>query len=103
MINYCPYCGCSLSHTITRGITSCNNCCRVFDSSPFNRLLSAGWMTRHRHYNCPELLMQHGYTFNESKLVIEMIHDKCYRHEDYIQALNDLKISKDCEPSIDAA
>lgn len=96
MIYYCPYCGANLCDPIRSGITSCNNCHRVFDSSPFNRLLSAAWMVRHRHYNCPELLAQHGYTPDEADLVIEMVADGCYNHEDFVRFLKD-------ETCIDAA
>ncbi len=103
MMNYCPHCGHSLTHSITRGITSCNHCHRVFDSSPFNRLLSAAWMVRRRHYNCPELLAQHGYTSDEADLVIEMVADGCHNHEDFVKVLKNLKVSEGYETCIDAA
>ena len=46
MINYCPYCGRKISRVIVDGITTCNNCQRVFDSSPYHRILAAAWLIR---------------------------------------------------------
>ena len=103
MINYCPHCGHSLPQAITHGITSCSNCNRVFDSSPFNRLLSAAWMVRRRHYNCPELLIQHGFNSEEADLVIAMVADGCCGHEDFVKVLKDLNVSEEYQTCIDAA
>jgi predicted nucleic acid-binding Zn-ribbon protein len=38
-----------LDRSIQDGITSCENCGRVFDDSPKHRLLSATWSCRKNH------------------------------------------------------
>jgi len=46
MIVLCPYCGQKLSKALTEGISSCDNCMRVFDSSSFYKILSACWIAK---------------------------------------------------------
>lgn len=87
MINYCPFCGHNLPTAIVHGITSCNNCRRVFDSSQFNKLLSAAWLVRKRNIDSEEYLIQFGYTKEESELLIKFVFEGCYSHEDFMALL----------------
>jgi ribosomal protein L37AE/L43A len=103
MIMLCPHCGHSLHHVVIHGITSCSNCNRVFDTSPFNCLLSASWLVRRKNIAAEESLMQYGYTMDEAKLVLEAVYDNCFTHEDFVKLLNELKISKVYQASIDVA
>jgi hypothetical protein len=60
-------------------------------------------MVRRRHYDCPELLIQHGYTPDEADLVIEMVADGCNNHEEFVGILKNLNVSEDYQTCIDAA
>ncbi len=59
-------------------------------------------MVRRRHYHCPELLSQHGYTKEESEMVIDHVADGCCSHEEFVRFLKDLKVSEG-QTCIDAA
>ena len=96
MLAYCPYCGHSLPQPIVRGIASCNNCNRVFETSPLNRLLSAAWLVRRRHICCCDILVsQFGYNQEEADLVMEYVADGTYSHEDFLEILKNRGISED--------
>lgn len=43
MINICPFCGRNISRVINSGITTCDNCQRVFSDSSENKMLAAAW------------------------------------------------------------
>ena len=47
MIILCPYCGYKLQNKLQDGISSCESCKRVFDTSSYHKILSAFW-TFHR-------------------------------------------------------
>jgi hypothetical protein len=95
MIKHCPYCGAGLPRPILHGITSCNNCVRVFDSSLFNKILSAAWFIRRKHPD-PELLVTYGYDPYVVSLVMQYEH---HSHEEFVKALKQLNISEDYETS----
>jgi hypothetical protein len=90
----CPHCGHSLHHVVVHGITSCSNCNRVFDTNPFNRLLSASWLVRRKNIMAEESLMQYGYTKEEAQLVLEAVVDNCFTHEDFVKLLKELGVSE---------
>jgi len=78
-MNMCPFCGKFLSHPINDGITSCQNCNRVFDDSPRNRLFAAAWEHRKNH------LMDMGYlqtTYRLTDLQMEMIEKNADRTQE---------------------
>jgi hypothetical protein len=93
MINYCPECGHNLPQPIFHGITSCNNCRRVFDSSQFNKLLSAAWLVRKRNIDSEDYLVQFGYTKEEADLLVKFVHECCYSHEDFKDLLKNQETS----------
>lgn len=94
MIHLCPFCGHVLPHNLKDGIASCLNCSRVFDSTPFNRLLSAGWMVRKEHIYSAERLVSYGFTQEEALLAITFVFENCYSHEEYVKALKNLGVSQ---------
>ena len=103
MINRCPHCGHTLKNAILDGITSCGHCNRVFDASPFHRLLAASWIVRRQNLESVEGFIQLGYTKDEAEMVIHFVADKCYSHEDFVKVLTELGISKQYQICIDRA
>lgn len=90
MILTCPYCGHYLPHPLENGISSCVNCCRIFDSSEKNYLLSTAWLIRRRHiYDAQYLVEQIGVSDQDANLLIDLVCDKCYSHEDFSSFLED--------------
>lgn len=88
MIYYCPYCGHRVSNPIHSGITSCGNCRRIFDSSLYHRLLSAGWLVRKvPHLTYEQLVQQHDLDDGEARLVLDFVVENGYSHEDLDKAL----------------
>jgi len=96
MIHLCPFCGHVLPHNLRDGIATCINCSRVFDSTPFNRLLSAGWMVRKEHISCIERLVSYGFKEEEAILAVTFVHENCMSHEDYVKALKNIGVSQVC-------
>ena len=91
MIKLCPYCGRTLSVALKDGITSCGNCCRVFDSSTYHRTLSASWVVRRWHVEDPEVLkMKFGFTDEEIFHVENYVINKYYLHDEFVEVLDSL-------------
>lgn len=84
MILLCPYCGHQLPCTLSHGMSSCVNCCRVFDSCKTNVLLSTAWLVRKRNITDPQYLVE---KFNiseeDAKFLIESVSDNCFNHEEF--------------------
>lgn len=100
----CPFCGGNLPQPIIAGIASCNNCNRVFESSPFTRLLSAAWLVRRRHIEHRDVLVQKlGYHPAEADLVLEHVVDGCCTHEEFFRILKEKGVSEDYEICLDLA
>jgi hypothetical protein len=97
MITVCPQCGHNLSNPIIHGIASCNNCTRVFDSSPFNRILSAAWFVRRHHIENRDALIQYGYEPWVVDLVLDLVAENLYSHEELVQVLKSSRVC-DCFP-----
>ncbi len=93
MIQLCPSCGHSLSKPICDGITSCLNCHRVFDTCRFNRLLSAGWLVRRRHYDEVDDLVRQGYTAEDAELVIRFVVENQCSPEEFAAELKRIGVS----------
>lgn len=89
MILMCPYCGHQISRPLMHGISSCLNCCRVFDSSKTNRLLSTAWLVRRKHIvDVDVLINQYSILEDEAKLVIDFVADGCCCHEEFLKIIN---------------
>jgi hypothetical protein len=99
MIKLCPFCGYKLSSMlmlVNDGITTCDNCNRVFDSSIYHRLLSAAWMVRRWHVEDVESLKQRfGFSEAESNLLYKYVIENRYSHDDFIKVLDEIDL--DCE------
>lgn len=89
MIILCPYCGHQLLRPLLNGMSSCNNCCRVFDSSNKNVILSTYWLVKKRnildrqylidHYNIPE---------DDADFVVDVAINHQYSYEEFVRILN---------------
>jgi len=95
MLLSCPHCGFSLSESLKDGIGSCSNCNRVFDTSPFNRILSAAWYVRRNNIADINRLIQAGIKEPDAYIALALSYDADYNHEDILKILNDLGVSKD--------
>lgn len=102
MIVLCPHCGSSLPNAVIRGISSCNNCFRVFESNLLNQVLSASWLVRRRHILSKEQLQQYGYADAVSDVVMEYVVEGGYGHQELIEVLKD-KVLEDYEVRLDLA
>ena len=87
MITFCPHCGHELQRGLVNGLGSCRNCSRVFDSSPYHRLLNGLWLARRKGIECPEWLMNYGFNEEEAALVIFAI-ENYLSHEDFAKLLD---------------
>lgn len=88
-----------------RGISSCNNCHRVFESSPFHRVLSASWLVRRSPSTASQdvLVSQHGLTPDEADFVLEFVVDDCMSHDEFVEVARKVRLSEDCETCLDVA
>lgn len=91
MICYCPFCGSWLNHPIIdSGITTCNNCCRVFDHSSKNKLLSATWACRKQNIKDINIL-ESQFNLNQKELnfVKDYIIIEDLSHDEIIKLLKE--------------
>jgi hypothetical protein len=94
MLQLCPFCGHLLPKPVADGIASCKNCQRVFDTSPMNRLLSAGWLCRRRNYEHKENLIGQGFSPDEAELVISLVVENQYSPQEFAEELKTRGISE---------
>lgn len=97
----CPFCGHVLPHPLKDGIANCLNCSRIFDSTPFNRLLSAAWLVRKHHISDDERVIAYGFKPTEAAIVIRFIAEMGYSHDEFLKALEELGVSKIYQPDIE--
>ncbi len=89
MIRLCPFCGYNLSRPLVCGITTCDNCCRVFDSCPYHRTLCAGWIVRKWHIYDPDTLRnKFGFLDQELAPVITYVIQEGLTHEEFIKVVS---------------
>lgn len=87
---FCPFCGHHLASPLLNGMSSCTNCCRVFDSSKQNILLSTAWLVRKRDITDIQYLIDHvGSTHEDASFVIEHVADGCMSHEEFFLLLKE--------------
>lgn len=86
MIKLCPYCGHSIGRTLIVGITTCDHCTQVFDSSDFNQTLSAAWIIRRWHIRDIETMKK---KFDFSDIVLELVDEYVIKqglsHDDFMK------------------
>lgn len=95
MLLCCPYCGSKIANPINDGISSCSNCHRLFDSSPYNRILSTCWYVRKHHIVDLDLLKHHGIPEPDALISLALAYDGDYNHQETEKILNNLGISKE--------
>jgi len=98
MLLSCPHCGYTLSESLKDGIGSCSNCNRVFDTSPFNRILSAAWYVRRNNVADIDRLVHSGIKEADAYIALALAYDADYTHDELLKVLNGLGISKDYLP-----
>lgn len=95
MLLCCPFCGNKLSNPIKDGIASCSNCQRLFDTSPYNRILSVCWYIRKHHIVDLELLKHHGIQEVDALIGLALAYDGDYNHQETEIVLTKLGVSKE--------
>ena len=89
IIYLCPFCGRSLQKAIEYGITTCDNCHRVFDSSDYNKLLSVAWTARREHIIDSDYLQARcQLTDEETAFITKYIIDEEYTHDEFLSVMN---------------
>lgn len=93
MIRLCPFCGHTLGRKLTEGITTCDNCQRVFDSSPYHRILSASWVVRKWHIEEVEALKyKFGFSQREAEIVYQYIAEQGMSHDEFLKVIDDIDL-----------
>lgn len=95
MIHICPFCGRNISKVIISGITTCNNCQRVFDSSSMNKMLSAAWyIIRNNNDNIDFVSDLFKLTDKEKSIVNQYLIEDNYYHDDFYRILKSMDLSE---------
>jgi len=93
MIHVCPNCGHALHRELNDGLTHCSHCNQLFDSSDFNKLLSAAWQVRREHLTLEQVKWQLKLGDDLSILVYTFVNDYGYTHEEFIKLLKKLGVA----------
>lgn len=90
MICLCPFCGTRVGRPIQDGISTCNHCHRVFDSSSYHRLLSVAWLIRKQNlYNIEAVKSSCEYlTDCELAILEKYIVDGDYSHDEFLKVID---------------
>lgn len=95
MILNCPLCGAVLPEALKDGLSSCLHCDRVFNSSPFNKLMSAAWfLKKSKSVNIESLTSDMKLNPDEMLFVYTFIIDNCYSVEDFRKVLVNFGVKK---------
>jgi hypothetical protein len=89
MIILCPHCGRPLSKTLEDGISSCDNCFRVFDTASYCKVLSASWVARRWNWDEASIQAKFNLTDEETKIVSYFVIEQQYCHDDFVEVLKD--------------
>jgi len=86
MIYLCPFCGRNLSRPIQNGITTCDNCQRVFDSSSYHCVLAAAWyVRRHNIYDIETISSNFELNEAEAEIIQKYVIDEDCSHDELIK------------------
>ena len=88
MIILCPFCGQKLRNKLHDGLTSCENCSRLFDSSPDKKILSAFWMHQNWHVDLDIIKRQCELNDEESQFVGKFIIQESYFYDELVELLH---------------
>lgn len=89
----CPNCGYTLQIELKDGITHCDHCNQVFDSSDYNCLLSAAWQIRKENLSLEQIKWQLKLDNDFSILVHTFISEYAYSQADFIKLLKKLGVA----------
>lgn len=97
MIYTCPFCGFNISRAIGNGITTCNNCNRVFDSSSYYKILSTAWAARKNNIYDVDCIKDI-YELNdcEAAIIQKYVIEDGYSHDELLKVINQ-KTCIDCD------
>lgn len=96
MIVLCPFCGRKLQQPLMNGLSSCNNCQRVFESSKENQILSTTWLVRSKNITDIEHLeCKFGVSREVAEISIKLVDEECLCHEDVVKKLKSLNLDSD--------
>jgi hypothetical protein len=98
LICICPFCGHRIGRPIEDGITTCSNCQRVFDTTPYHRILSAAWLIRKQNlYNLEAIKgSMECLTDCELKILDKYIIEQDLHHDEFLKVINH-KTCLDCD------
>lgn len=94
MILCCPFCGICLREGLKDGLASCSHCSRVFDTSPYHKLLSACWYVRKHQVGDVELMVRAGFSEPIALIAIAWVYEAHYNHDEIIKILTSMGITK---------
>ena len=89
----CPHCGFELLHELNDGLTQCNHCSQVFDSSDLNRLLSAGWLVRKNNFSIEQIKWHCKLDDDLCILVYTFVNDYSYSNQDFYAFLKKIGVA----------
>lgn len=93
-MHFCPFCGHELSVPVKDGSASCSHCSRVFDTSPYYKLLSAAWSVKRNPELTPKLLEDYGFTEPEALFAHFFVSENCYSLQEFEVILKQFGVSK---------
>lgn len=87
MIDVCPFCGHTLEPPLARhGITSCDNCNRLFDHSPLSAVLSAAWFCRRTCADSAQAVRaKYGLDEDQVRVVQDYVVDRSLCHDEFLR------------------
>jgi hypothetical protein len=94
MIQVCPNCGYHLYRELNDGLTHCAHCNQIFDSSDFNKLLSAAWMVRNQHCDAEQIKEKTDLDDDLAVFVFIFVNHMEYNHEDFSALLKKLGVAR---------
>lgn len=93
MIQVCPQCGHELVFELNDGLGQCNHCNQIFDSSDYNKLLSASWQVKKENLSLEKIKWQLKLDDDFAILVYTYIYEYNYSHDDFVKLLKKLGVS----------
>lgn len=100
MINNCPNCGKELSEQLNDGLSQCEHCSQIFDSCIYNKLLAAAWQTRKENLSIEKIKFYNKLDEDLALFVYSFIAESGYNHQDFMELLKKLGITKKTLPEI---
>jgi hypothetical protein len=81
-----------LSKILSDGISTCDHCDRVFDSSNYHKALSAAWVVRRWYVYDPEQLRKFGFSDFIVDLVCDCVIEQGMCHDEFLRELQRLDL-----------